>query len=69
MKVSTFWVEIYTCKIPRCDKLSSYRLDFAKCYIDDIIMFNSTMDEHGHHLKDVFEHFGGAWVEIAPRKM
>jgi hypothetical protein len=25
-------------------------LDFAKCYIDDIIVFNSTMEEHGHHL-------------------
>ncbi len=25
-------------------------LDFTKCYIDDIIVFNSTMEEHGHHL-------------------
>jgi hypothetical protein len=69
MEVPTFWVEICTCKIPKCDRSSSRRPRFAKCYIDDIITFNSTMDEHGHHLKDVFEHFGGAWVEIAPRKM
>jgi hypothetical protein len=25
-------------------------LDFAKCYIDDIIVFSLTSEDHGHHL-------------------
>jgi hypothetical protein len=33
-------------------------LDCAKCYIDNIIVFSSTMEEHGHHLLDMFEHMG-----------
>jgi hypothetical protein len=35
-------------------------IDFhcAKCYIDNIIVFSSTMEEHGHHLQDMFEHLG-----------
>jgi hypothetical protein len=30
-------------------------LDYAKCYIDDIIMFNFTMELHGHDLQNVFK--------------
>jgi hypothetical protein len=32
-------------------------LDCAKCYIDNIIVLSSTMEEHGHHLLDMFEHY------------
>jgi hypothetical protein len=44
-------------------------LDLAKCYIDDIIVLDSAMEEHGHHLQNVFKCLGGAWVEITPKKM
>ncbi len=33
-------------------------LDLAKCYINDIIVLDSTMEEHGHHLQNVFEYLG-----------
>ncbi len=33
-------------------------LDCAKCKIDNIIVFSSTMEKHGHHLPDMFEHLG-----------
>ncbi len=33
-------------------------LDFAKCYIDDIIVFSPTIEKHGHHLQDVCECLG-----------
>ncbi len=31
------------------------RLGFAKCYIDNIIIFSSTLEDHGHHLQEVFK--------------
>jgi hypothetical protein len=30
-------------------------LDFAKCYIDDINVFNLTLGDHMHHLWKVFK--------------
>jgi hypothetical protein len=44
-------------------------LDFAKCYIDDIIVFNSTMEEHGHYLHNVFEHLGVHGFKLHPKKL
>jgi hypothetical protein len=45
-------------------------LDFSKCYIDEIIVFNSTMEEHGHQLQDVFKFLEvHAWVEMKPMKV
>ncbi len=44
-------------------------LDFAKCYIDDIIVFSSTIEEHGHPLQDMCECVGGAWVKTISRKV
>jgi hypothetical protein len=32
-------------------------LGFAKCYIDDIITFNLTSEDHKHHLQEVFGRF------------
>ncbi len=31
--------------------------NFAKCYIDDIIVFNATSRDHKHHLHEVFRRF------------
>jgi hypothetical protein len=28
--------------------------NFAKCYIDDIIVFNLTLEDNMHHLQEVF---------------
>jgi hypothetical protein len=33
-------------------------LDFAKCYIDDITVFSSTMEKHNHQLQYVFDNLG-----------
>jgi len=30
---------------------------FAKCYIDDIIVFSLTPGDHMHHLREVFRRF------------
>jgi hypothetical protein len=43
-------------------------LDFANWYIDDIIVFNSTMEEHGHHLQDVFKRLMVHGFKLHPRK-
>jgi hypothetical protein len=44
-------------------------LDYAKCYIDDIIMFNFSMELHGHHLQNVFEQLGAhGYLKWHPRK-
>jgi hypothetical protein len=34
-------------------------LGFAKCYIDDIIIFNLTLKDHKHHLQEIFGIFKG----------
>jgi putative transposase len=31
------------------------RLDFVRCYIDDIVVYNDTVEEHQIHLQIVFE--------------
>ncbi len=33
------------------------RLDITKCYINDIIIFSSTLEDHMHHLQEVFGRF------------
>ena len=30
-------------------------LPFARCYIDNVIIFNDTLEEHVGHLRQVFE--------------
>jgi hypothetical protein len=34
------------------------RLDFFQCYIDDVVVYNDTMEEHQIHLQIVFESHG-----------
>jgi hypothetical protein len=47
-------------------------LGFAKCYINDIIVFNLTPGNHMHHLQEMFGrfkehnfklHLGKLWVQ------
>jgi hypothetical protein len=35
------------------------RLDFVRCYIDDIVVYSDTMEEHQIHLQIVFE-----WLKV-----
>ncbi len=58
MKVPTLWVEECTYIIPKVMDWVLASLDFAKCYIGDIIVFNSTIEEHNHHLQNVFDCLG-----------
>lgn len=43
--------------------------NFTRCYIDDNIVFSSTMEEHGHYLQDVFEHLRVHGFKLHPQKM
>ena len=42
--------------------------DFAKAYIDDIIIFLKTLEEHLEHLEKVFTLFRQKRVSLAPTK-
>jgi hypothetical protein len=41
---------------------------FAKCYIDDIIVFSSTSKYHVHHLQEVFETLKDHNLKLHPSK-
>jgi hypothetical protein len=43
-------------------------LDFAKCYIDDIIVFNLTPGDHMHHLQKVFRRLKEHNLKLHPGK-
>ncbi len=64
VKVPTFWVEECTYRIPKVMDWVLASLDFAKCYIDDIIVFNSTIEEHNHHLQHVFDCLGAYGLKL-----
>jgi len=55
MEVPTFWVEECTYKIPKGDASNPYKLGF---FHDDIVMFGSTMEKYGHHLKMCLNNWG-----------
>jgi len=68
LEIPAFWVE--KCILVEFQRVMDQvlaSLDLAKCYINDIIVLDSTMEVH--HLQNVFECLGGAWVEITPKKM
>ncbi|CAM6082514.1 unnamed protein product [Calypogeia fissa] len=44
------------------------RLDFARCYIDDIIVFNSSVEEYERHLREVFERLKVHGLKLHPAK-
>jgi hypothetical protein len=43
-------------------------LDFVQCYIDDIMMYNDTMEEHQIHLHIVFEQLKAHGLRLHPGK-
>jgi hypothetical protein len=44
------------------------RIGFAKCYIDDIIIFNPTLRDHEHHLQEIFGRFKDHNLKLHPSK-
>ena len=48
-------------------KLLPYK-DFARCYIDDIVIFSDTGIEHEQHLRQVFQLFKDLNLSISPKK-
>jgi hypothetical protein len=43
-------------------------LGFAKCYIDDIIVFSSTSEDHKHHLQEIFGRLKDHNLKLHPSK-
>jgi hypothetical protein len=43
-------------------------LGFAKCYINDIIIFNLALRDHMHHLREMFEIFKEHNLKLHPSK-
>jgi hypothetical protein len=43
-------------------------LDFVQCYIDDIVVYSDTMEEHHIHLQIVFERLKAHGLRLHPRK-
>ncbi len=44
------------------------RLDFVRCYIDDIVVYNDTVEEHQIHLQIVFERLKAHGLRLHPGK-
>lgn len=43
-------------------------VEFARCYIDDIIIFSATVEEHERHLQGVFERLRAHRLKLHPGK-
>jgi hypothetical protein len=43
-------------------------LDFVQCYINDIVVYNDTMEEHQIHLQIVFERLKADGLRLHPGK-
>ncbi len=44
------------------------RLDFVRCYIDDIVVYSDTLEEHHIHLQIMFERLKAHGLRLHPRK-
>lgn len=44
------------------------RLPFARCYIDDILIFSNTLEEHYHHVKAVLKWLNTCGLRAHPKK-
>ena len=43
-------------------------LPFATTYIDDVLVFSQTEEQHVHHLQQVFQHLQGAGLTLRGSK-
>jgi hypothetical protein len=43
-------------------------LHFVRCYIDDIVVYSDTVEEHEQHLKEVFERLVAHGLKLHPGK-
>ena len=50
------------------DKLLRPYKEFARAYVDDIIVYNRTLEEHLNHLATIFQLFRDKRVSLAPTK-
>ena len=41
---------------------------YVLCYVDDVIIFSATLDEHLHHLEEVFSRLRNAGLKLSPDK-
>ena len=48
--------------------LSGISWKFALCYIDDVIIFSASFDDHLKHLNEVFERLRKAGLKLSPSK-
>jgi hypothetical protein len=68
VQVLTLWVEEHACEFQRVMDRILARLDFVWCYIDDIVVYSDTMEEHQIHLQIVFEQLKARGLRLHPRK-
>lgn len=41
---------------------------FAKAYVDDVVIFSKTLEEHLNHLRQIFRLFVDFGISISPKK-
>jgi hypothetical protein len=67
-KLVSFGLKNTLAKFQRTTNQVFTSLDYAKFYIDDIILFGSIMEEHCHHLQNVFKCLVAHGLKLHPRK-
>ncbi len=68
MEVFTIWFEECLVEILKVMDRMFVNLNFAKCYIDDIIIFNLTLKNHMHQLQEMFKIFKKYNLQFHPNK-
>ena len=48
--------------------LGSYRYEFALAFIDDVVVYSKSLDEHLLHVSLVLEELGNAGMTVSERK-
>ena len=69
-KVLPFGLNNAPATFQRLMDLLLFELKWKTClvYLDDVIIFAHTFEEHLHHLKEVFERFREAGLKLKPSK-
>jgi hypothetical protein len=68
MQIFAIWFEECCCRISKGHGLMLVGLGFAKCYINDIMVFSLTPRNHMHHLQDVFRRLKEHNFKLHPSK-